>query len=170
MRLFCVVYLGRSQAQIGPRFRGPGPNGVQLSGPRPKLGPILCMQTVTWGRVQGTLRHLVRIFSYFLIVYVFLIKFEICWYQNYIFWASPCKTMQNHLEISSKNQFLITYFLSDSFFSKIIFFNLQTKFFDGQILFFRFLAEIRLRTPLKSHQKASSRAQSYNFHPTCTLP
>merc|ERR1711990_842832 len=32
------------------------------------------------------------------------------------------------------------------------------------------MAEIRLRMPLKSPQKQSSRPQSCNFHPICTLP
>ena len=40
-------------------------------------------------------------------------------------------------------------FLSNPFFSKIMVFDLQTKFFDGEPLFFRFLAEIRLRTAPK---------------------
>ena len=35
---------------------------------------------------------------------------------------------------------------------------------------FRFLAEIRLRTLIKSHQKASSRPKTCKFRTTCTLP
>ena len=38
-------------------------------------------------------------------------------------------------------------------------------FFDQETVFFRFLAEIRLRTPLKSPQKQSSRPISCNFIP-----
>ena len=82
--------------------------------------------------------------------------------------AKPCRI--NHLEISSKTQFWITYFLHNIFFSKIVVLDLQTAFFDGKTVFFRFLAEIRLRTPLRSPQKPSSRPQSCNFVPPCTLP
>ena len=60
--------------------------------------------------------------------------------------------------------------LSDTFFAKIVVFDLQTTFFHCFTVFFRCLAEIHLRTPIKSPQKASSRTQSLNFHPTCTLP
>ena len=60
--------------------------------------------------------------------------------------------------------------LRNTFFSKIIVFNLQTTFFDGKTVFFRFLAEIRLRTPLKSSQKPSSRSISCKFRTICTLP
>ena len=80
------------------------------------------------------------------------------------FLASPCKTMQNHLEVSSESPFLITYFSSNSSFLQIFLFDLQTKFVDGKTLFFRFLAEIRLRMPLESPQKQSSLPISCNFH------
>ena len=83
--------------------------------------------------------------------------------QNCVFWASPCTTMQNHLEISSKVSFWSPICLHNSLFSKIVLFYLQTTFFDGQTVFFRFLAEIRLRTLIKSSQKASSRPISCKF-------
>ena len=41
----------------------------------------------------------------FKIVLVFFVNFQVCWSQNHVFWASPCKAMQNHLEIQSKSQF-----------------------------------------------------------------
>ena len=43
-------------------------------------------------------------------------------------------------------------------FSKIAVFGLHTVFFVGFTVFFRFQAEIRLRTPVKSPQNANSRA------------
>ena len=43
-------------------------------------------------------------------------------------------------------------------------------FFDGKIMFFKFLVEIRLRMLIKSPQKPSYRPKSCNFPPTCTLP
>ena len=49
------------------------------------------------------------------------------------------------------------FFFSNTCFLKIIVFDLQTAFFVGKTVFFRFLAEIRLRTPLKSPQKQNSR-------------
>ena len=55
-------------------------------------------------------------------------------------------------------------------FSEIVIFDLQTTFLDGKTVFFRFLAEIRLRTLINSPQKASSRPKTYKFHTTCTLP
>ena len=57
------------------------------------------------------------------------VRFEVFWSQNNVFRASPCKAMQNHLEILSTSQFLITYFLTNSFFLKIVVFDLQTTFF-----------------------------------------
>ena len=48
------------------------------------------------------------------------------------------------------------------FLSKIEVFDLQTTF-DGVHLFFRFLAEIRFRTIIKSPQKASSRTKNVQF-------
>ena len=42
-------------------------------------------------------------------------------------------------------------------------FDLQTTFFDGFSVFFRFLVEICLRTPIKPPQKASSRPKTYKF-------
>ena len=41
---------------------------------------------------------------------------------------------------------------------------------DGKTVFFRFLAGIRLRAPIKSPQKASSRPKTCKFRTTCTLP
>ena len=63
-----------------------------------------------------------------------------------------------------------TLFLRNAFFSKIVVFELQTMLFDCFNVFFRFLAEIRLRTPIKSPQKASSRPKMCKFRTTCTLP
>ena len=40
--------------------------------------------------------------------------------------------------------------ISNAFFFKIVVFDLQTMFFDGKTVFFRFLAEIRLTTLIKS--------------------
>ena len=61
-------------------------------------------------------------------------------------------------------------FLSKSFFKEIVVFDLQTPIFDGKTVFFRFLAEIRMRTLAKSSQKASSGPISCKFRTTCTLP
>ena len=60
--------------------------------------------------------------------------------------------------------------LRDTFFSKIVVFDLQTTIFDGLNVFFRLLAEMRLRTLIKSLQKASSRPKTCKFRTTCTLP
>ena len=46
-------------------------------------------------------------FTYFLFFYIFNIYFLCFLSQNYDFWASPFKTMQNHLEAYSKSQFWI---------------------------------------------------------------
>ena len=67
--------------------------------------------------------------------------FKVVGSQNCVFLASPCKTMQKHLEISSKNQFWITFFFCLTCFSKIVVFNLQTTFLNGKTVFFRFLAD-----------------------------
>ena len=61
-------------------------------------------------------------------------------------------------------------FLSITFLLKIIVFDLQTTFFNDFNVFFRFLAEIRLRTLIKSLQKASYRPKAWKFRTTCTLP
>ena len=62
--------------------------------------------------------------------------------------------------------------LSNTFFSEIVVFDLQTRFFDGKTVFFRFLAEIRLRTLIKSPQKPSYRPKNvqipYPLHPALT--
>ena len=50
-------------------------------------------------------------FWVFLILHVFLLFFLIFVVSKVWFGASPCKAMQNHLDILSKSQFLITYFL-----------------------------------------------------------
>ena len=63
-----------------------------------------------------------------------------------------------------------THFLSNTFFLKIFVFDLQTAFFDGKTVFFKFLAEICLGTLIKSPQKASSRPKICKFRTTCTLP
>ena len=62
------------------------------------------------------------------------------------------------------------FFLSNTFSPKIVVFDLQTTFFDGKTVFFRSLAEIRLRTLIKSPQQTSSRPISCKFRTTCTLP
>ena len=67
---------------------------------------------------------------------------------------------------SSKN----ACFSGKTFFSQIVVLNLQTTFFDGKTVFFRFLAEMRLRTLINSLQKASSLSISCKFRTTCTLP
>ena len=79
---------------------------------------------------------------------------------------------QNHAEPSGnfiKNS-ILDISLHNPFFSKFVVFSLQTTFFDGTTVFFRFLADIYLRTPIKPPQKGSSRTISCNVHPTCTLP
>ena len=60
-------------------------------------------------------------------------------------------------------------FKNDTFSQEVVASDLQTTFFDGKTVFFRFLAEIRLRTPIKSPQKASSRPKTCKFRTTCTL-
>ena len=57
-----------------------------------------------------------------------------------------------------------------SFFSKTIVFDFHTAFCNGFDVFFRFLAEIRLRAPIKSPQKPSSRPKTCKVRTTCTLP
>ena len=55
----------------------------------------------------------------------------------------PCRSTQKfHQQINLGSPIL----LSSTIFSKIVVFDLQTMFFDGKTMFFRFLAEIRLRT------------------------
>ena len=64
---------------------------------------------------------------------------------------------------------LLKYFCFNSArFSKIVVLDLQTAFFDEKTVFFRFLAEIRLRTLIRSPQKASSThfvQIPYHLHP-----
>ena len=55
--------------------------------------------------------------------------------------------------LEEREKFKKTYFLNKTFFSKIIVFDLQTMLFDEKTVFFRFLAEICLRTLIKSLQK-----------------
>ena len=97
-----------------------------------------------------------------------VILFLLDWFSG--FRVPRDETMQNHLEIWWKSQFGITYVFRTAFFSKIVVFNLQTTIFDGKTVFFKFLAEIRLRTPIKSPQEASSRPKTCKFRTTCTLP
>ena len=52
------------------------------------------------------------------------------------------------------------FFLRNTFFSKIVAFDLHITFLYGFNVFFRFLAEIRFRTMIKSPQKASSRPKT----------
>ena len=103
-------------------------------------------------------------FLYLLIIFKFVGLKTICFY---LLHAEPCMFIW---KLPQKLNFGSPIFLHNTFFSKIVVFGLQTTFFDGKTVFFRFLAEIRLRRPIKSHQKTSSRSQSCNFHPTCTLP
>ena len=82
-------------------------------------------------------------------------------------------SMQSHAESSRHfvtNLNFETDFLCNTVFSKIVDFDLQITFFDGQTVFLRFLAEIRLRTLIKSPQKASSRPKTCKFRTTRTLP
>ena len=62
------------------------------------------------------------------------------------------------------------FFYVTHFYQKNQHFYINTTFFDGFNVFFRFLAEIRLRTTVKSPQKASSRPKMGKFRTTCTLP
>ena len=66
-------------------------------------------------------------------------------------WARPARALEEREKLKKMN-----YFFSNTFFQEIVVFDLQTAFVDGKTVFFRFLAEIRLRTPLKSPQKPSS--------------
>ena len=77
----------------------------------------------------------------------------------------PARTFEEREKIKN-----MTISLSNIFFYKIIVFDLQTAFVNGKTVFFRFLAEIRLRMSIKSLQKASSRPISCKFRTTCTLP
>ena len=56
-------------------------------------------------------------------------------------------------------------FLSNTFFSKIVVLDLQTVFFDGKMVFVRFLAEIRLRTPIKNKFSSHFVQIPYHLHP-----
>ena len=96
-----------------------------------------------------------------------------------LFWFKFCLSfrdsdlMQNHAE-SSRN-FIKKYFFKPIFYITNVsressFFYIHTAFFDCFNVFFRFLAEIHLRTPLKSLRKASSRPKTCKFRTTCTLP
>ena len=77
--------------------------------------------------------------------------------------------MQNNLEFREKLNFE-TDFLRNTSLSKIIVFDLYAAFFDGFNMFFRFLAEMRLRIIIKSHQKNKFSTQNVKFCTTCTLP
>ena len=84
-------------------------------------------------------------------------------------------SLQSHAE-SSRN--LIKNSMFDHLFFQVTHCSQNSSFLTSRqrflikekTMFFKFLAEIRLRTPLKSPQKLSSRLISCNFHPTCTLP
>ncbi len=78
--------------------------------------------------------------------------------------------MQNHLDFFCQKTQFWNRFLRNTIFSTIVVFDIHTAFFDGFNVFFRFLAEIRFRTPIKSPQKATSRPMSCKFRTTCTLP
>ena len=81
-------------------------------------------------------------------------------------WANvgPARALEERDKFR-KNMFC----LRNTLFLKIVIFDLQTKFVDGFNEFFRFLAEIRLRTLIKSPQKARSRPKMCKFRTTCTL-
>ena len=100
---------------------------------------------------------------------VCLVKFLVCWSQNCVFLASPCKTMQNHLDISSNSQFWITYFFRHPFLSKIIVIDLQTTFFDGQTVFFRASGRNTLEKGYKITSKSKFSTHfvqiPYHLHP-----
>ena len=74
--------------------------------------------------------------------------------------------MQNHLEISSKNKFWIQNMQNWTKSRKS---DMSGRSAGGRRRS-GFLAEIRLRTPLKSSQKPSSRSISCKFRTICTLP
>ena len=57
------------------------------------------------------------------------------------------------------------FFLSNTLFSKIVVFDLQTTFSDEKTVFFRLLAEIRLRTLINCPKKASSPPKRANSVP-----
>ena len=76
-------------------------------------------------------------------------------------WAhmGPARALEEREKLKKSEPFFqVTFFL------EIFVFDLQSTFVDGKTVFFKFLAEIRLRTPIKSLQKPRSRPQSCNFH------
>ena len=82
--------------------------------------------------------------------------------------AKPCRIIWKfHQKVNIWSQF----FWSNSFFSEIFFFDLQSPdtVFGWKNVFFKFLAEIRFRMPIKSHQKAKFSTQDmqipYHLHP-----
>ena len=79
--------------------------------------------------------------------------------QNMPIWARPGPLKSG--KSSEKTHFM----LSNTFFAKIVVLDLQTMFFDGKTMFFKFLAEIRLRPPIKSPQKPSFRPNRAIFIP-----
>ena len=79
--------------------------------------------------------------------------------------AKPFRIIQ---KLPQKLNFRSPIFLHNAFFSKIVVFDLQTQFFDEKPVFFRFLAEIRLRTLIKSPQKQVFEPKRANSVPPAT--
>ena len=77
----------------------------------------------------------------------------------------PARTLEEREKIRKKRTFFLRNTSQKSSFLTSIIFS-----FDSFNVLLRFLAEIRLRTILKSPQKASSRPKTCKFRTTCTLP
>ena len=113
------------------------------------------VQTVTYGRVQGTLKAPIkaiclRISFIFLALFTYFlecfgpIRAHVGPYGP--IWARPGPLKSG--KIKKTYLFYVTYYSQ-----KTSFFNLQTMFFHSFNVCFRFLAEIHLRTLIKSPQK-----------------
>ena len=61
-------------------------------------------------------------------------------------------------------------FVCKFIFLKIVVLDLHITFFDSLNVFFRFLADIRFRTNMRSPQKGSSRTKTCSFGTSVTLP
>ena len=124
---------------------------------------------------QGA-RHLTgtykgNLFPYFLLV-VYFVWISVSFVGSKLCFLSF--SMQSHTEsfrnFINKSVLDHIFFLRSNVFSKIFNFYFQTTLFDGKTVFFRFLVEIRLRTLIKSYQKASFRPQTCKFLTIWTLP
>ncbi len=120
--------------------------------------------------LKGTYKGYVFFSSYFRMLFVLLVNFYL--FVSKLWFLSL--SIQSHAE-SSRN--FIKKSILDHLFSYVThfsqtssFFDLQTFCFNGKTVFFKFLAEIRFRTPIKSPQEASSRPKMCKFRTTCTLP